>query len=69
MDKYSYPNHPQRCFICGPSNVGKNVFLTNLVSIVINEYDKINIYSPSLHQDLYRKIIKCFDSSIPILMK
>ena len=33
---------------------------------MINEYDKIYIYSRSLHQDLYQKIIKCFSNYIPI---
>ena len=33
---------------------------------IINEYDKIYIYSPSLHQDLYQKLIKCFRNYIPI---
>ena len=33
---------------------------------IINEYDKIYIYSPSLHQDLYQKLIKCFSIYIPI---
>ena len=32
----------------------------------INESDKFYIYSPSLHQDLYQKIIKCFSNYIPI---
>ena len=31
-----------------------------------NEYDKIYIYSPSLHQDLYQKLFKCFSNYIPI---
>ena len=31
-----------------------------------NEYDKIYIYSPSLHQDLYQKLIECFSNYIPI---
>ena len=31
----------------------------------INEYDKIYIYSPSLHQDLYQKLYKCFSIYIP----
>ena len=31
-----------------------------------NEYDKIYIYSPNLHQELYQKLIKCFSSYIPI---
>ena len=65
MEKTLYPKNP-RCIITGPSNVGKSVFLTNLVLIIINEYDKIYIYSPSLHQGLYQKLIKCFSNHIPI---
>ena len=54
MEKILYPQHPVRCTITGPNNAGKSVFLTNLFSNVINEYDKIYIYSPSLHQDLMK---------------
>ena len=64
MEKYLYPNHPVRCIITGPSNVGNSVFLTNLILKIINEYDKIYIYSPSLHQDLYQKLFKCFHNYI-----
>ena len=66
MEKFLYPNHPVRCIITGPTNVGKSFFLTNLILNIINEYDKIYIYSPSLHQDLYQKLIKCFSNYIPI---
>ena len=66
MDKILYPSHPCRCIITGPSNVGKTFFLTNIILNIINEYDKIYIYSPSLHQDLYQKLIKCFSNRIPI---
>ena len=66
MDKQLYPSHPLRCIITGPSECGKSVFLTNLILNIINEYDKIYIYSPSLHQDLYQKLIKCFSNYIPI---
>ena len=62
MEKFLYPNHPVRCIIRGPSECGKRVFLTNLILNIINEYDKICIYSPSLHQDLYQKLIKCFSN-------
>ena len=65
-DKYFYPNHPIRCIITGPSESGKSVFLTNLILNIINEYDKIYIYSPSLHQDIYQKLIKCFSNYTPI---
>ena len=57
-EMYFYPNHPLRCIICGPSNVGKSVFLTNLILNIINEYDTVCIHSPSLHQDLYQKLFK-----------
>ena len=66
MDKILYPTHPIRCIITGPSNSGKSVFLTNIILNIINEYDKIYIYSPSLHQELYQKLIKCFSNYIPI---
>ena len=65
-EKFLYPRHPVRCIITGPSSSGKSVFLTNLILNIINEYDKIYIYSPSLHQDLYQKTIKCFSNYIPI---
>ena len=55
MEKFLYSNHPVRCIITGPRNSGKSIFLTNLILNIINEYDKIYIYSPSLHQDLYQK--------------
>ena len=51
MGKFLYPNHPVRCIIAGPSECGKSIFQTNLILIIINEFDKIYIYSPSLHQD------------------
>ena len=66
MEKILYPIHPCRVIITGPSNVGKTYFLTNISLNIINEYDKIYIYSPSLHQDLYQKLIRCFNNYIPI---
>ena len=66
MEKKLYPSHPSRCIITGPSNVGKTYFLTNIILNIINEYDKIYIFSPSLHQDLYQRLIKCFTNYIPI---
>ena len=65
MEKYLYPNHAVRCIITGPSECGKSVSLLNLVLNIINEFDKIYIYSPSLHHDLYQKLIKCFSNYIP----
>ena len=66
MDKILYPQHPVRCITTGPSECGKSVFLTNLSLNIINEYDKIYIFSISLHQDLYQKLIKCSSTYIPI---
>ena len=66
MDKILYPNHPCRVILTGPSNVGKTVFLRNLILNIINEYDKLYIYSPSINQDLYQNLIKCFSNYIPI---
>ena len=66
MEKILYPSPPCCVIITGPSECGKSYFLTNLILNIINEYDKIYIYSPSLHQDLYQKLIKCFTNYIPI---
>ena len=66
MEKYLYPTHPVRCIITGPSECGESVILTILILNNINEHNKIYIYSPSLHQDLYQKLIKCFSIYIPI---
>ena len=66
IDKTLYPPHPARVFITGPSNVGKSVFLTNLILNIINGYNKIYIYPPSIHQDLNQKLNKCFSNHIPI---
>ena len=64
MEKNLYPKHPVRCIISGPSNVGKSIFLTNLILNIINKYNRIYIYSPSLHQDLSQKLDKCFSKYI-----
>ena len=57
-DKILYPTHPVRCIITGPSECGKSVFLTKLILDIFNEFEKIYIFSPSVHQDLYQKLIK-----------
>ena len=66
MEKILYPTHPIMCIVTRPSNVGKSVLLTYLILKINNEFDKIEIYPPSLHQDLYQKIIKCFSNYIPL---
>ena len=37
------------CIITGPTECGKMVFLLNFILNILNEYDKIDIYSPNLH--------------------
>ena len=66
MEKFWYPQPPLRCFLCGPSNSGKSVFLPNLILYIVIEYDKIYIYSQSLHQVLYQKCLKCLSNYIRI---
>ena len=66
MAKFLYPIRPVRCIIAGPSECGKSVFQPNLILNIIKEFDKIYIYSPSLHQDLYQKVKKCCSDYIPI---
>ena len=68
MEKFLYPTYPVRCIITGPSpsECGKSLFLPNLNLNIINEYEKMYIYSPSLHQDLYQKLNKCFSKYLPI---
>ena len=66
MEKFLYPTHPVRCFITGPSARGKSVVLTNLILNIINEFEKLYIYSPTLFQDLYQKLNKCFSNYMPV---
>ena len=56
MDKDVYPKHPVRCIITAPSNVGKCVFVTNLILNNINEYDKIYISVHQVFMKIYIKI-------------
>ena len=66
MEKFLYPKHPLRCILPGPSESGKSVFLTNLISIIFNKIEKIYIYSPSLHQDFNQKSFKQFSNYLPV---
>ena len=66
MEKFSYPNHPVRCIITGPSFSGKSVFLTTLILNIINDFDNLCIYSPYLNQYFYQKSVECFSYYIPI---
>ena len=55
MDKKLYPSHPCRVIITGPSCSGKSIFLTNLILNIINEYDKIYIYTHQVFIKIYIK--------------
>ena len=66
MEKLLYPNQPVRCIISGKSNSGKSTFLFKILVNINNDFDKIYIYSPTIHQTNYRKIKKCFKSFLPL---
>ena len=66
MEKILYPEIPVRCIISGKSNSGKSTLLFKILFNIINEFDKIYIYSPTIHQPNYQKIIKCFQSFLPL---
>ena len=52
--------------ITEPSGRGKPYFITNSFSKPISEFERIYIYSLSLHQNFYQKGIECFHNYIPI---
>ena len=41
MENFLYQTHPMCCIITGHSECGKSIFLTVLILIIINGYDKI----------------------------
>ena len=53
-ENFLYPQHPVRCIITGPSECGKNYFLTNLILNINNECDRICI----THQSFIKISIK-----------
>ena len=66
MEKYLYPKSPVRCIISGESASGKSNLLFKILFNIINDFDKIFIYSPTIHQPVYRTMIKCFNNSLPL---
>ena len=66
MDKFLYPPHPHRVIITGPSGSGKTYFLANLILNISNDFSKLYIYSPSIYQELYQKLIKCLNAFLPL---
>ena len=66
MEKFMYPEKPVRCIISGKSASGKSTLLFKILFNIINDFDKIFIYSPTIHQPVYQTIIKCFESFFPL---
>ena len=60
-----YPKSPVRVVISGPSGCGKTCLLTKLITEIINDYTEIYIFSPSIYQETYSKLIECFEKKIP----
>ena len=65
MNKIFYPKSSVRVVISGPSGCGKTCLLTKLITEIINDFTEKYIYSPSIHQDMYQKLIECFEQKIP----
>ena len=66
MEKHVYPEKPVRTIISGKSASGKSTLLFKILFNIINDFDKIYIFSPTIHQPTYQKIIKCFNSFLPL---
>ena len=64
--KFLCPTHPICCIITRPTAFSISYFLTDLSSNIIDEFEKVYIYSPRLPQDFYQKLIKRFSSYIPM---
>ena len=66
MVNFLYPTQSVRSILKRPCQCGKSEFLTNLNFTFISEFEKIDIYSPSLQQDSQQRFFKCFCNDIPI---
>ena len=66
IEKYLYPDKPVRCIISGKSASGKSTLLFKILFNIINDFDKILIFSPTIHQPTYKTIIKCFNNFLPL---
>ena len=49
IEKYLYPEKPVRCIISGKSASGKSTLLFKILFNIINDFDKILIFSPTIH--------------------
>ena len=66
MENDLYLESPVRCIISGKSAIGKSTLLVTLLFIIIDDFDKIFIYSPTIHQPVYRTKIKSFNIFFPL---
>ena len=60
--KIIYPQHPVRGIIKTPGNLSELHSSVKPVASMVNEIDIIHIFTPSLQQDLYQKLINCVNS-------
>ena len=61
MDKFLYLPHTAKSINTGPSEYGTSCFQTYIVLNIFNDFGEKFSFSPSLQQDFYQNIIKCFD--------
>ena len=66
IEKLLYPQIPIRVIISGKSASGKSTLLLKILFNIINEFDKIYIFSPTIHQPTYQKLIKSFQNFLPL---
>ena len=66
VEKYVYPESPVRCIISGKSASGTSNLLFKILFNIINNFDKTNIYSPTIHQPVYKTNIRCLNNFLPL---
>ena len=66
MRKFLWPLHSARVVTTGLSEFAKICFVAKKTSNIINDFGKIYISSPSIHQGLYQKILRSFSNFIPV---
>ena len=66
MENFLNVNHPAHCIITEPCECGKSFFLTNLFLHTVYEFEILKIHSPTIHQNLYQKLIKYFSKFLPM---
>ena len=62
MEKHLYAEKHLKTILSGKTDSGISTLLFKILFNIINDFDKIYIFSPTIHQPSYQKIIKCFNS-------